>query len=96
MDDQALALRGLSRSPTDRNSGHVLSPGMSTLHQGMHYFWVFLVWMVYSILGIGVLEAYSERDARLVRGAGVAMVVGGILAVALSVVILWFGPVGPW
>lgn len=57
---------------------------------------MFLVWMVYSILGIGVLEAYSERDARLVRGAGVAMVVGGILAVALSVVILWFGPVGPW
>jgi hypothetical protein len=62
----------------------------------MHYFWMFLVWMVYSILAIGVLEAYSERNAKLVRGAGTAMVVGGILAVLLSVVILWFGPVGPW
>jgi len=57
---------------------------------------MFLVWMVYSILAIGVLEAYSERDTRLVRGAGTAMVIGGILAVILSVVVLWFGPVGPW
>lgn len=62
----------------------------------MHYFWMFLVWMVYSILAMGVLEAYSERNARSVRGAGVAMVVGGIVAVVLSVAILWFGPVGPW
>lgn len=64
--------------------------------RGMHYFWMFLVWMVYSILAIGVLEAYSERNAKLVRGAGTAMVVGGILAVLLSVVILWFGPIGRW
>ena len=71
--------------------GHLYSPYLS-----MHYFWMFLVWMVYSILAIGVLEAYSERNARLVRGAGTAIVVGGILAVILSVVILWFGPVGPW
>lgn len=62
----------------------------------MHFFWMFLVWMVYSILTIGVLEAYSERDARLVRGVDTAMLVGGIIAVILSVVILWFGPVGPW
>lgn len=52
--------------------------------------------MVYSILAMGVLEAYSERDSRLVRGAGAAMVIGGIVAVVLSVAILWFGPVGPW
>lgn len=62
----------------------------------MHFFWLFLVWMVYSILTIGVLEAYSERDTQSVRGAGTAMVVGGIIAVILSVVILWFGPVGSW
>ena len=62
----------------------------------MHYFWMFLVWMVYSILTIGVLEAYSTREADAVRGAGTAMVVGGIVAVVLSVVILWFGPIGPW
>lgn len=62
----------------------------------MHYFWMFLVWMVYSILTIGVLEAYSERGTQSVRGAGKAMVIGGMIAVALSVIILWFGPVGPW
>jgi uncharacterized membrane protein YeiB len=52
--------------------------------------------MVYAILGMGVLEAYSERDAKLVRGAGTAMVLGAIVAVTLSVVILWFGPIDPW
>jgi hypothetical protein len=62
----------------------------------MHFFWLFLVWMVYSILTIGVLEAYSERNANAVRGAGKAMVIGGVVAVGLSVVIFWFGPVGPW
>jgi hypothetical protein len=62
----------------------------------MHIFWLFLVWMVYAILGMGVLEAYSERDAKLVRGAGTAMVLGAIVAVTLSVVILWFGPIDPW
>lgn len=62
----------------------------------MHYFWMFLVWMVYSILAIGVLEAYSERDTQLVRGAGTAMMIGGLIAIVLSVVILWFGPVGRW
>ena len=62
----------------------------------MHIFWLFLVWMVYSILAIGVLEAYSERDANAVRGAGTAMLIGGILAVFLTVVILWFGPLEPW
>lgn len=68
----------------------------TTLLAPMHYFWMFLVWMVYSILAVGVLEAYSERDTQSVRGAGTAMVVGGIIAVILSVVILWFGPVGSW
>ncbi|MGH3650046.1 MAG: hypothetical protein ACRDU9_04995 [Acidimicrobiia bacterium] len=62
----------------------------------MHIFWLFLVWMIYSILVIGVLEAYSERDPTLVRGAGAAVLFGGILAVALSVMILWFGPIKPW
>lgn len=62
----------------------------------MHFFWMFLVWMVYSILAMGVLEAYSERESQSVRGAGKAMIIGGIIAVSLSVVILWFGPIGPW
>lgn len=62
----------------------------------MHIFWLFLVWMVYAILGIGVLEAYSDRNPQSVRGAGTALVVGGILAVVLSVVILWYGPIDPW
>ena len=62
----------------------------------MHFFWLFLVWMVYSILAVGVLEAYSERNAEAVRGAGAAMILGGVLAVLLSVVIFWFGPVGSW
>lgn len=62
----------------------------------MHYFWMFLVWMVYSILAIGVLEAYSERSSQSVRGAGTAMIVGGVVAVVLTVTILWFGPVGSW
>ena len=62
----------------------------------MHVFWLFLVWMVYFILGMGVLEAYSERDARLVRGAGTAMIIGGFVSVILSVLILWFGPIEPW
>jgi hypothetical protein len=61
----------------------------------MHWFWLFLVWMVYSILAMGVLEAYSERDERLVRGAGWAMVIGAIIAVTLSILILWFGPLDP-
>lgn len=54
------------------------------------------MWMVYSIMLMGVLEAYSERDARLVRGAGVALVVGALLATTLTVAILWFGPVDPF
>ena len=62
----------------------------------MHFFWLFLVWMVYSILVVGVLEAYSERNPRSVHGAGTAVIVGGVVAVCLSVVIFWFGPIGPW
>jgi hypothetical protein len=62
----------------------------------MHIFWLFLVWMVYGLLAMGVAEAYSERDPRLVRGAGTAMAVGGLVSVILSVVILWFGPIDPW
>ena len=62
----------------------------------MHWFWIFIVWMVYSLLVMGVLEAYSQRDARLVRGAGVALVVGALIAVTLSVTILWFGPPNPF
>lgn len=61
----------------------------------MHWFWLFLIWMVYSILAMGVLEAYSERDERLIRGAGAAMIVGAVLAVSLSVIVLWFGPLDP-
>ncbi len=52
--------------------------------------------MVYSLLVMGVLEAYSQRDARLVRGAGAALVVGALIAVTLSVTILWFGPPDPF
>jgi hypothetical protein len=52
--------------------------------------------MVYSILAIGVLEAYSERETESVRGARTAIMVGALIAITLSVVILWFGPVGSW
>ena len=68
----------------------------ATLPGSMHYFWMFLVWMVYSILAIGVLEAYSERETQSVRGARTAIMVGALIAITLSVVILWFGPVGSW
>lgn len=57
---------------------------------------MYLVWTLYSLLAMGVLEAASERNPNSVRGAGKAMVIGGIIAVSLSIVILWFGPVGPW
>ncbi len=62
----------------------------------MHWFWVFLIWMLYAILAMGVLEAFSERDERLVRGAGTAMLVGGLVAISLTVAILWFGPIDPF
>ena len=52
--------------------------------------------MVYATLVMGVLEAYSERDERLVRGAGTALVVGGLIALALSVFIMWNGPPNPF
>lgn len=68
----------------------------ATLPGSMHYFWMFLVWMVYSILAIGVLEAYSERETQSIRGARTAIMVGALIAITLSVVILWFGPVGSW
>lgn len=78
-------------SPQERPLGLI-----ATLALPMHFFWLFLVWMVYSILAIGVLEAHSERNADAVRGAGTAMILGGVLAVLHSLVIFWFGPVGPW
>ena len=68
-------------------SNRTLAPWFSLLAP-MHYFWMFLVWMVYSILAMGVLEAYSERSTQSVRGAGTAMIVGGVIAAVLSIVIL--------
>ena len=55
-----------------------------------------MVWMVYAILAMGILEAYSERDERLVRGANTALVVGAVIGVILTIVILWFGPIDPF
>lgn len=62
----------------------------------VHWFWLFIVWMVYATLVMGVLEALSERDERLVRGAGTALIVGALLAVVLSIFILWTGPPNPF
>ena len=55
-----------------------------------------MVWMVYAILAMGILEAYSERDERLVRGASTALVVGAVIGAILTIVILWFGPIDPF
>jgi multisubunit Na+/H+ antiporter MnhB subunit len=51
--------------------------------------------MVYILLAMGVLEAASDRTQNL-RGARTALAVGAVLGVALTLAILWFGPIDPF
>ncbi len=51
--------------------------------------------MVYILLAMGVLEAASDRTQDL-RGARTALVVGAVLGAALTLAILWFGPIDPF
>ena len=61
----------------------------------MHWLLIYLVWMLYILLGMGVLEAASDRTDDL-RGAPTALIGGAVLGLTLTVVILWFGPVDPF
>ncbi len=61
----------------------------------MHWLFIYIVWMVYILLAMGVLEAASDRTQDL-AGARTALVVGAILGAALSLTILWFGPIDPF
>ena len=61
----------------------------------MHWLWVYIVWMVYALLVMGILEAAADRTQNM-RGAGTALITGAILGAVLTLVILWFGPVDPF
>lgn len=61
----------------------------------MHWLWIYIVWMVYALLAMGILEAASDRTQNL-RGAGTALITGAVLGLVLTVVILWFGPIDPF
>ena len=61
----------------------------------MHWLLIYIVWMLYSLLAMGILEAASDRADDL-RGAGTALVAGAVLGVLLIVLILWFGPLDPF
>lgn len=61
----------------------------------MHWLWIYIVWMVYALLVMGVLEAASDRTQNM-RGARTAIVAGAVLGLVLSFVILWFGPIDPF
>lgn len=61
----------------------------------MHWLLVYLVWMVYIVMVMGIVEAAADRTQDL-RGARIALVVGAVLGVVLSVGILWFGPADPF
>jgi multisubunit Na+/H+ antiporter MnhB subunit len=61
----------------------------------MHWLFIYIVWMVYTLLAMGVLEAASDRTQDL-RGARSALIVGAVLVAALTLAILWFGPIDPF
>lgn len=61
----------------------------------MHWLWIYIVWMVYAVMVMGILETASDRTQNT-RGAGTALVLGAVLGVILSVTILWFGPIDPF
>ena len=61
----------------------------------MHWLLIYIVWMVYALLCMGVLEAASDRTEDL-RGAKTALWVGAGIGVILSVLILWLGPTDPF
>jgi multisubunit Na+/H+ antiporter MnhB subunit len=61
----------------------------------MHWLFIYIVWMVYTLLAMGVLEAASDRTQDL-RGARSALIVGAVLGAALTLAILWFGPIDPF
>ena len=61
----------------------------------MHWLFIYIVWMVYALLAMGVLEAASDGTQDL-RGAKTALIAGAVLGLLLSLVILWFGPVDPF
>lgn len=61
----------------------------------MHWLFIYIVWMVYILLAMGVLEAASDRTQDL-RGARTALVVGAVLGAGLTLTILWSGPIDPF
>lgn len=61
----------------------------------MHWLLVYLVWMVYALLCMGVLEAASDRTQDM-RGAKRALWIGALVGVGLTITILWFGPTDPF
>ena len=44
----------------------------------MHWLFIYIVWMVYALLAMGILEAASDRTQNL-RGAGKALTIGAII-----------------
>jgi hypothetical protein len=61
----------------------------------MHWLFIYIVWMIYALLAMGVLETAADRTQDL-RGAKTALVAGAVIGVVLSAVILWFGPIDPF
>ncbi|MEA1904195.1 MAG: hypothetical protein U9N56_11815 [Actinomycetota bacterium] len=61
----------------------------------MHWLLIYIVWMVYILLAMGILETASDRTQRL-QGAGKALALGAFLGVLLTTAILWFGPIDPF
>ena len=69
--------------------------GLVGSRRNMHWLFIYLVWMLYILLVMGVLEAASDRTDDL-RGAGTALVSGAVLGLILTVLILWLGPLDPF
>ena len=65
------------------------------VYRKVHWLYLYLVWMVYILLIMGVLEAAADRTQNL-RGAKTALIGGALVAVTLSIGILWFGPLDPF
>ena len=57
----------------------------------MHGLYLYLLWMVYILLIMGVLKAATDRTQNL-RGPKTALIGGAPLPVVVSIGIRWFGP----
>ena len=63
---------------------------------GVHWLFVYIVWMVYAVLVMGILETAADRQEDELRGSGRALIIGAVIGLILSITILWFGPTDPF